>query len=148
MASRKETEKEYAKLLFIKEGLSQKEIAERVKVTEKTISKWVNEGNWCGLKRSMMSTRTQIITGLQNQMERWQIAIEQREGGLASTKEADVLIKLASGIKKLENELGVGDTVTVCIELINFVRTIDFEASKKLTDYADAFIQSKMKANG
>ncbi len=46
MAGRKETEREYAKLLFVKEGLPQKEIAERVKVTEKTIGKWIQEGNW------------------------------------------------------------------------------------------------------
>ena len=36
-------EKDYAKMLFVSENLSQKEIAERVKVSEKTIGKWIKD---------------------------------------------------------------------------------------------------------
>jgi uncharacterized protein YjcR len=106
MAARKETEKEYAKLLFIKHNMEQKEIAAKVKVTEKTIGKWINDGKWREQKRSLIHTRTNIIQKFEEQLELWNGAIESREDKLASSKEVDLLNKLASGIKKLETEIG------------------------------------------
>lgn len=145
MGYKKETEKEYAKLLFIKQGLSQKEIAEKVKVTEKTVGRWVAVGKWDEQKRSLVSTRTNIISKFMDQLTRWNDVIEKREGQLASSKEVDLLNKLASGVKKLETEVGVGEIITAVMELISFVQTVDFEFSKKLTEYADLFINSKIK---
>lgn len=145
MAVRKEIEKEYAKLLFIKHGLNQKQVAERVKVTEKTLAKWIIDGKWNDQKRSLMSTRTNIIRELENQIELWKDAIANREDKLVSSKEADMLIKLVSGIKKFETEIGVGEIVTTMMELISFIQPIDFEFSKRLSGYADAYIKSKIK---
>jgi transposase len=145
MAVRKEIEKEYAKLLFIKHGLNQKQVAERVKVTEKTLAKWIVDGKWNDQKRSLMSTRTNIIRELENQIELWKEAIAEREDKLVSPKEADMLIKLVSGIKKFETEIGVGEIVTTMMELISFIQPIDFEFSKRLSGYADAYIKSKIK---
>lgn len=145
MAVRKETEKEYAKLLFIKHNLDQKEIATKVKVTEKTLGKWINDGKWREQKRSLLHTRNSVIRGLEEQMELWQEMIGKREDKLASAKEADLLIKLASGIKKLENEIGIGEIITANMGLIEFIQSIDFDFSKKLTQYADLYINSKMK---
>lgn len=145
MAARKETEKEYAKLLFIKHNMDQKEIAAKVKVTEKTLGKWVNEGKWREQKRSLIHTRTNIIQQFEEQLELWNSAIASREDKLASAKEVDLLNKLASGIKKLETEIGVGEIITVSMELVSFIQTIDFECSKKLTEYADLYINSKIK---
>ena len=145
MAVRKETEKEYAKLLFIKHGLNQKQVAERVKVTEKTLAKWIIDGKWNDQKRSLMSTRTNIIRELENQIELWKDAIANRKDKLVSPKEADMLIKLVSGIKKFETEIGVGEIVTTMMELISFIQPIDFEFSKRLSGYADAYIKSKIK---
>ncbi|GEJ38031.1 conserved hypothetical protein [Flavobacterium psychrophilum] len=145
MGVRKETEKEYAKLLFIKHNIDQKEIAIKVKVTEKTIGKWITEGKWREQKRSLIHTRTNIIQKFEDQLERWNSAIENRDDQLASSKEVDLLNKLASGIKKLETEIGVGEIITTSMELVSFIRTIDFEFSQKLTDYADLYINSKIK---
>lgn len=145
MAVRKETEKEYAKLLFIKHNVDQKEIAIKVKVTEKTIGKWVTDGKWREQKRSLLHTRTNIIQKFEDQLERWNAAIESREDQLASSKEVDLLNKLASGIKKLETEIGVGEIITTSKGLISFVQSIDFDFSKKLTEYADLYINSKIK---
>lgn len=145
MGIRKETEKEYAKLLFISHNMAQKDIAIKVKVTEKTLTKWILEGKWREQKKSLLHTRTSIIQQFEEQIERWNITIENREEKLASAKEVDLLNKLASGIKKLETEVGVGEVITTMQELITFIEPIDFEFSKKLTGYADAFVKSKIK---
>ena len=49
--------KEWAQLLFVKEGLSQKEIAERTGKSAVTINRWVKEGEWTRLKQSLLVTR-------------------------------------------------------------------------------------------
>ena len=47
-----EQRKEWAKLLFVKENLTQAEIAERVGVSRVTVNKWINTENWEHLKVS------------------------------------------------------------------------------------------------
>ena len=44
MALKKSQEHEFAKILYVHQNLTQKEIAERVSVTEKTIGKWISDG--------------------------------------------------------------------------------------------------------
>lgn len=69
MAVRKQVEMDFAKILFVNENISQKEIAIRLKVTEKTLTKWINDGNWSSLKKSMLVTKDNQLTALYNQLE-------------------------------------------------------------------------------
>lgn len=69
MAVKKQVEKDYAKVLFVNENVSQKEIAVRVKVTEKTLTKWITEGKWEGLKKSMLVTKDNQLIALYDQLE-------------------------------------------------------------------------------
>lgn len=145
MGTKKDTEKEYAKLLYVNHGVLQKEIALKTGVCEKTITRWVAQGNWNDQKRSFINTRRSVIHKLEEQMELWQKEIDSRESRLASPKEADLLIKLASGIKKLEAEAGIGEIIDANMGLINFIQQLDFDFAKKLTEYADQFINSKLR---
>ena len=52
-----EQRKEWAKLLFVKENLTQAEIAERVGVSRVTVNKWINTENWEHLKVSVTITK-------------------------------------------------------------------------------------------
>lgn len=69
MGSRKQVEKDLAKLLFVNNGISQKEIAERLNVTEKTVSKWVNEEDWETLKVSLLVTKDNQLKSLYSQLQ-------------------------------------------------------------------------------
>src|SRR5690625_1262703 len=101
MAKRKlSKDREYAKILYTQMGLTQKEIAQRVGVTEKTIGRWKNDpdDNWDDLKTVFTTTRTNIVKNLQRQMELWQKEIGNNK--LADSKEVDILVKLASAVRK------------------------------------------------
>ena len=145
MAVRKETERDYAKLLFIEHNMLFKDIAVKVKVTEKTVGKWAADGKWATQKKSLLGTRANIISNLTEQIELLQDAINTRENRLANSKETDQLIKLAGAIKKLETETGLGETISVIRDMIDFVRTVNFAMSLQMTDYADMYINAKMK---
>lgn len=69
MALKKIQEKEFAKSLYIGGGISQKEIAERISVTEKTLSKWIKEDNWDTLKKSLLTTKKNQLSELYDQLE-------------------------------------------------------------------------------
>lgn len=141
MGLKKIQEREYAKLLFTQMNLNQKEIAEKVGVTEKTIGKWKEEENWDGLKTVLITTRSSVIKNLQRQMELWQMEIGDN---LASAKEVDILTKLAASIRSLENETGISEIVDTGMKFIQFLQLHDMELSKEAANWFDLFIKTKI----
>ncbi len=141
MGLKKVQEREYAKLLFTQMGLSQKEVADRVGVTEKTIGKWKDEEQWDQLKTVLITTRSNVIKNLQRQMELWQLEIGDR---LAGSKEADILIKLANAIAALEKDTGVSEMVDTGMKFIQFMQQHDMMLAKEVTHHFDLFIKTKM----
>lgn len=145
MALSKAQAKEFAKTLYISENLHQKIIAERVGVTEKTLSRWINDGGWKNLKRSLITTKQNQISLLYDQLEHMNISIAARESKVATSKEADVIIKLTGAIQKLETETGVGETVEVAKKIIALIQQDNLELAKRVTTYCDILIQSMIK---
>lgn len=145
MALRKAQEKEYAKSLYIGGGLTQKEIAERVSVTEKTLAKWIKEGKWDNLKKSLLTTKENQLSFLYNQLDFLNTDISKRDFKVATGKEADTIAKLSASINRLETETSIGDTVEVARAFIEFVRQQDLELAKVITNLFDVFITAKMK---
>jgi|SRR5690606_16031876 len=145
MALTKAQAKEYAKTLYISENLHQKVIAERVGVTEKTLGRWINDGGWKNLKRSLITTKQNQISLLYDQLEHLNNEIANRESKVANSKEADVIIKLTGAIERLEVETSVGETVEVSKKLINLIQQEDLELAKRVTTYCDLLIQTLIK---
>ncbi|UWY28812.1 DUF1804 family protein [Flavobacterium sp. TR2] len=145
MAIKKALEKEYAKSLYLAGGLTQKEIAERVSVTEKTLAKWIKEGKWDSLKKSLLTTKQNQLSFLYDQLDFLNTDISKRDFKVAVGKEADTIIKITASINRLETETSIGDTVEVARHFIEFVRQQDLELAKTITNLFDVFITAKMK---
>ena len=73
--------------------------------------------------------------------------IKDREEGkrYATSKEADVLIKLSSAIKKMETESGIADIIGVGMRFIEFLRPVNLELAKDVTRMFDLFVKSSIK---
>lgn len=138
--------KSWAQTLYLKENLTQQEIAERVGASRVTISKWIRDGKWEERKAGLTITREQQIATLYRQVAEINRTIEGRQEGerFASVSEADTLVKLSSAIKKMETDAGIADIISVLTQFINFVRSADLEKAKEITRLADAFIKSKL----
>jgi len=145
MALKKIQEKEFAKSLYIGGGISQKEIAERISVTEKTLSKWIKVEKWDSLKKSLLTTKQTQLSFLYDQLDFLNTEISKRDYKVAEGKEADIIIKLTAAINRLETETSIGDTVEVARNFIEFVRPQNLELAKQIINYFDIFITSKMK---
>lgn len=154
-----EQKKDLAKELFIQGRYTYAEIAEKVGSTRQTIAKWAEAGKWEELKLYTTAGRENILKGLYAQMQKInQVVLERgklvdmdqkdpnkryQDGPTAA--EADRLVKLATAIRKLENDLGISSLIDAGIRFGNFMRTIDLEEAKKFVKYWDMFLNDQMQ---
>lgn len=81
--------------LFLDTDKTQKEIAEIVQITEKTLTKWKTEGEWELLKSAETVTTRKIIDNLYKRA--YQLSQDEKS-------KADDIIKIANSIDKLANK--------------------------------------------
>lgn len=138
--------KEWAKTLYLRETLTQQEIAERVGVSRVTVSNWVRSGKWEEQKAGITLTRQEQVGNLYRQVAEINRAISSRKEGerFATSKEADILGKLAAAISKMEQEVGIADMISVLTGFIGWVRLHDIEKAKEITRFADAYIKDRL----
>lgn len=140
--------KEWAQSLYTKEGLTiAKELALKVGVTEKTMGRWINEGEWKTLKRSLLLTRQEQLAMLYAELEQINTHIQTKPEGkkFADSKEADARRKLVKDIESLEQETSLNDIFNVARMMLEFWRPLDLDKTKILTEAFDALIVSRLQ---
>lgn len=145
--SRLQQLRDYAKLLYTKEKITQKEIAIRVGVSEVTVSKWSKLDNWESLKLNLSVTREERMMSTINQLTELDNMIAGRCEGFRfpDSKEADTRRKLVSDLSALEVECGVRDIVNVSVKFLEWVRKINLAKAQELSDYFDGFIKDQLR---
>lgn len=138
--------KEWAKTLYLRENLTQQEIADRVGCSRVTVSNWVRAGKWEEQKVGITLTRQEQVGNLYRQVAEINRSIADRPEGerFATSKEADILGKLAAAISKMEQDIGIADTISVLTAFIEWLRPLDLEKAKDITRFADAYIKDKL----
>lgn len=139
--------REWAELIYLKENLTQKEIAGKVGVTEKTIGKWIQDGNWEQYRASIIVTKEQELRRIYLQLNELNTCIFNREEGsrFANNKEADTLVKLTAAARSLETETSVADVIEVCMQVCNFIKKDDLPKAQEISNYFEAFIKTKLR---
>lgn len=145
MGISKAQEREYARILYVNERITFKEIAERTGVTEKTIGKWAELDNWAKLRKSLLTTKEAQLVHWYNQLDALNELIAKRDVPIPESKEADIMSKITANIQRLETEIGLGEYVEVSRKLLTFIQSIDLGDAKKFKNYIDEFINSKLK---
>lgn len=135
--------KDYSRMLYLRENLTQQEIADRAGVSRQTLSRWINTEKWEEMKTCMTLTREQQISELHRQVAEINKAIRNREEGnrFATPAEADTLGKLAATIKKLESDVGISDIISVGMRFADWMRPQDPEKAKEFIRLFDNFIK-------
>ena len=138
--------KDYTRTLYLKDNLTQQEIADKVGVSRKTVNRWAIAEQWEKLKVGITLGREQQIANLHRQvMELNNLILSRPEGErFATCAEADTLGKLASAIKKMETEVGIADLVNVGMRFIEWIRPIDLDKAKEVTILWDKFINDSL----
>jgi transposase len=147
MANTKDREKALAQDLFILTDKTQKEIASAVGVSEKTMSNWVEAGNWGTLRAGRLSTNSTVVSNLKEVLKQRseQMLDEIRTGG--TTKFGDELSKISKVIEQLEGEMGIGTYIQVLQEFMGFVGNKDHKFRGQLAEYQAKFLNQKAGTN-
>lgn len=140
--------KDYAKVLFLKHNLTQKEIAEEVGVSEVSMSHWVNEGRWENMRKSLTTTKAEQLAFLYDIMakltEEGKKALEDDDPD--TNPDTDAISKISKSIERLEKDAGVGEMIQTGIAFISFVEKEDIEPAKIISHWFYLFIQDKMQS--
>lgn len=140
-AKRKRAEESLAKILYIENGLSAKDIAQQIGVTEKTIGEWVSTGGWVSLRAAYIGTARENITQLQEQIN----TVIKGANGRLTASERNEITQLADIIGKLDKQHDLRTYVGVCVELLEFVRPINNQDAQAFGQYINNFLTSKAK---
>jgi hypothetical protein len=134
----KTSDKQYlAKILFTTQKLDQKIVAEKVGVSERTMSEWVNKFGWKKLRNRLLVGKEQILSDLYEELEEMNEAIRSKEKGkrYSDPKQADTKVKLTASIRNLETELSIADLVGAGSKFIKHLQV------KKKYDLAITFAE-------
>lgn len=143
-----EQRKNHAKLLYTREGvITQKELAQRVGISEKTIGLWIKDEKWEKERASVILTKEEELRRIYEQLTELNDCIRLRPKGsrYSDTKEADILIKLSATIKNLETEVSVAEAIEVLKKLINLTRKESLADAKVITKWSDILIKTLLK---
>lgn len=134
-----------ARTLYIEGNYTQEEIAQKVGTTRQTVARWAREDKWQELKASVSITPAQLIAQWQQQISEINRAIATREEGTryATPAEADAMLKLSTAIKKLQDDLGISEVISVCMRFLAWLRPLDVEMAKQFNNFMDVFIKEQ-----
>jgi ribosome-binding factor A len=135
--------KEWAQLLFTRFDLSIKDIALKTGVSEEELRLWIQDGNWEGIRRSLLTSKEVQLNILYDILET--ITTRIKENGADNTKDADLVIKYTSAIKNLETESSVTQIIEVAKKFINRLQMADLELAKTVALHFDAYIKEELK---
>lgn len=145
MGLSKDSEREFARMLYVNERITFKEIGMRVKVSEKTISKWAELDGWDKLRKSLMTTRQNQLVHFYNQLDALNEEISERVRKIPTSTEADIMSKITANINKLETEVQLGEYVEVSKKILTFIQSANLSDAVLFKNYIDEFINAKIK---
>ncbi|MFL5811484.1 MAG: hypothetical protein ACJ749_18310 [Flavisolibacter sp.] len=137
-----------AKILFTREKLDQKVVAKKVGVTEKTISKWVNDFGWKNLRNRLLVSKEEVLSNLYEQLAELNDDIKSKGEGkrYADSKQADSLIKYTASIRNLETELAIADLVESGIRFIKHLQKVtNIKTVMEVSELWHSFLQESIK---
>jgi uncharacterized protein YjcR len=133
--------REYGYMLYM-QGVSQKDIAERTGITEKTISAWKQEGNWEAKRAAKEIDINQLIG---KALMRINEILDSKE-----SFNADSFAKAVAQLKNLKQGNTVDDEVMCFMDFQNYVMQnraelgVDDAFIKKLTKLQDSYVQWRL----
>lgn len=98
----KDNERRVARIYYVEQGMTAKEISERLGVTENTVGNWVKDGGWKDLRDARVASPDMLITSLK---ELLQTLTQKRLEAEQEDAEPNVKVKLSDEIAKVSKAL-------------------------------------------
>lgn len=145
----KET-KELARLYFMR-GETQKSIANKIGVTEKTVSRWVDKEGWAEKRAAENITRPELVNKLLITINKLIEQVNESDDPDLISGLGDKLSKLSTTIEKLDKKANVVDAIEVFMAFgkwMQYRQTVDPEVTpeliKAITKFQDLYISEQL----
>jgi len=141
----KSSQQSQARDLYLNTGLSQKEIAQYVAVSEKTIYLWIRQQSWDKLKQASLAAPAMIVDNLFNQLVELQNNIASREEGnrFPTLHEAEITRKLIQCIDKLKLYPSQGACMQMMRGYLDFIGTGNEAFRTQTLQYTKEYLQGR-----
>ncbi|MCT4559814.1 MAG: hypothetical protein N4A41_00400 [Crocinitomicaceae bacterium] len=95
--------KQFAKTLYLAGQLNRKQIAQQVKIAEKTLRNWIEEGQWEENKAIMGVTRQQLLQDAYSQLKAINEIIRTEHNGIPTKDLSDAKAVIRKEIEAFSN---------------------------------------------
>jgi hypothetical protein len=140
--------KDYAKVLYTREKLTQEEVSAKTGVHVNTVKRWSVAGGWKKLQRNYTFSREEQIGYMMDELAELNGAIRIKTKGkrYADAKEGDVRFKLVRHIKDLESDASVVEAINASVGLLDFVAKVNLPKAREIGSFMDGYIKSRLHA--
>ena len=136
--------KRWAKMIFMEQDKTIKEIALIVNSSEGEVLGWAEGDEWYKLKRSMLISKKTQLGHLYDQLEK--ISIKLNNEAEANPKDVDTMIKYTTAIRNLEVDVPVSNIIEVADLFVNWLKDRDHQLARTVTIHFDVFIKQRIAA--
>ncbi len=145
MADKKLDQKQHARHLYMTQGLSQKEIADIVGVSERTVHTWIHQYTWNKLRQASFQAPVTIADNLCSQIVELQNTIASREPGkrFPTMEEAEVSRKLIASLEKVKKYPSVSQAMQIFESFRAYIRPHNKALAGELARYFSSFVEAK-----
>lgn len=132
-----QAKKTMAERMFVEDGMTAKAIAEMIEISQVTLSKWRNDGQWEQKRTEMLAAPHKLREILMRELKT--IA----EGG-SSIVDADALAKVNKVIESISDRISVQVVFSVFKEFDNWMADQDPKTAVLFTEYHKQFLLYKI----
>lgn len=140
----KDHTRKQAEVLYCESDLTQKEIAQQLGISEKTLSGWKEKFGWDKIRAARRTTKSEIINQLYKAINKIVEDAHTADREL-SAADADKIHKLSASIEKMEQGKNLATYVMVIQELMEYLRGANLEVAKMMIEYSKEFLHQKTK---
>jgi len=141
------SKQQQARELYLTQNLSQREIAQQVGVSERTVYTWVHQYAWNKLRVAALSAPMTMVDNFSSALVELQNAIAARKPGerYPTPKEAEVSRTLVANITSLKKSNSLAQNMQMMTAFRDFVRPYSRQFSEQLAYYADKFFETRSR---
>lgn len=142
----KDEERSVARILFVEQGVSRKDIAARLKVREKTVGDWAAKGEWEEHRTAWLTRTDNVVETLKGLIQTYseQLTDMERQGGDPKEKGrlVDALVKTAKTLETVrsENDITLSARLRIMDWVFSELQRTDPEAHRKLVDFQERLL--------
>lgn len=145
MADKHTDKKQQAQFLYMSSGKTQKEIADMVGVSSRTVFSWIHQYSWDKMRLASFQAPATIADNMCSQIVEMQNTIAAREPGnrFPTPQEAEVIRKLVVSLERMKKYPSLSVNMQVLETFRNYIHPIDKDFARDLGKYTTDFIEAK-----